>query len=174
MAWDKLSRVADGWNEQADELLADVSKAAGSDQRLRNLRSINDAVRGLGVVQKPRLEEQAANALTDVVNQVLKRHTVSNDSFNYRGPTKMPRGTLTQIIKPGEQVERIAGDLRFDSTPGQAMAIVADLENDPQIESISQVRLTRGAGPGKVSVDMTIEAWVVTTQSRRARAGGGA
>jgi len=88
-----LSLAAD-WNEQADELLADAREAAGGERRLSRMNGLRDIIQALGPVQRPGTEAQAELALNDAVNEVLKRHRVSDDSFNYRGPEKLPRGTL--------------------------------------------------------------------------------
>ena len=169
---DYVLKFTDDLNQEADRLLAQVSEVAASGQRLKNLQAVKDVARGLGEVEKPGRERDAEAALNDAVNQVLKRHTVSRDSYNYRGPSQLRRGTLARIIPPGQQVERITGDLRFDATPHAAVAIIAQLEKSPRIEAVSNVRLTKESGQ-KVSVDLTIEAWVVSPKRRTTRARGG-
>ena len=172
LVWnDFILGVTGNWNRAADDMMAKVEHAAGGDRRLQSLRVLRPAVLGLGVVDKPGREAAAENALNDVINDVLKRHTVSGDSFSYRGPSKMRRGTLSDVIAPGERVERISGELRFESTPQQAIEIVAELESSRWIDAISMLRLTRLAGPRKIRVDLTVEALIVSTE-RRARVGG--
>lgn len=168
---DYIMRWTDDWNREADRLLANLNEAAGSEQRLKNLRALQDSVRAAGVVEMPGDESEAENALNDIVNQVLKRHTVSHDSFSYRGPAKLPPRTLSRVIAPDERVERITGDLRFDASPEEALAIIAELESNPAIEAISHVRITRQAGPRKLTVDLTVDAWIVSRE-RRSRIGG--
>jgi len=168
---DHVLRLTDEWNRESDRLLARVDKAAGSAQRLQSLRRLRPAVLGIGPVTAPGREAHAERALNEVINDILKLHPVSRDSFSYRGPSKLRRGTLSRVIAPGEQVERITGDLRFDSTPTEATAIIAELESSPWIDAISNLRMTRQPGPRKVTVDLTIEAWIVSTE-RRARVGG--
>ena len=85
--------------------------------------------------------------------------------------SKLRRGTLSRIIAPGEQVERITGDLRFDATPEVAAEIIAELEASPDIDAISNIRMTRQPGPRKVTVDLTVETWIITAE-RRGRGGG--
>ncbi len=168
---DHIMRFTDDWNRKADQLLANLSEAAGGEQRLKNLRALQDSVRAAGTVEMPGEESDAENALNDVVNDVLKGYAVSRDSFSYRGPAKLPRGTLSRVIAPGQQVERITGDLRFDASPEDALAIIAELESNPHVEAISNVRITRQSGPRKVTVDLTVDAWIVSAE-RRSRIGG--
>ncbi len=168
---DYVLRLTDDWNRESERLLADVDKAAGSGQRLQSLRRLRPAVLGIGPVTAPGREAHAERALNDLVNDVLKQHVVSRDSFTNRGSSRLRRGTLSRVLAPGEQVEHITGDLRFDSTPTEATAIIAELESSPWVDAISYLRLTRQPGPRKVTVDLTIEAWIVSRQ-RRARVGG--
>ena len=163
---------ATAWNEQADELLADAREAAGGERRLSRVNGLRSTIQGLGPVEPPGKESQADLALNDAVNEVLKRHRVSDDSFNYRGPEKLRRGTLSQILRPGERVERITGDLRFDASPTEAIAIIAELEASPTIEAVSDVRMTLQGGRQKVRVDLTVESWIVSSERRSRRVGG--
>jgi hypothetical protein len=166
---DYIMLWAGEWNEQADHLLVDAREAAGGDRRDTQVRNLRNVIQGLGPVERPGDEEEAEVALNDVVNEVLARHTVSRDSFNYRGPTKLKRGTLGEILEPGEHVESISGNLRFDASPEDAIAIIAELESHPTIEAVSDVRIAKQSGPRKVTVDLTIESWIVAHERRSRR-----
>ncbi len=159
------------WHDHADEMLKEVGEAAKSENRSRQLRAIREPILGLGAVETPGNEAQGSNALNDAVNEVLKRHNVTRDSFNLRGATRLPRSTLSQIIQTNQLVQRITGDFRFDAAPDEAIAIIAELESSPMIEAISSVRITRVSGTRKVTVDLTVEAWIVSAEPRR-RMGG--
>ena len=95
-----------------------------------------------------------------------------DDSFNYRGPEKLPRGTLSEILRTSQREERITGDLRFDAAPTEAIAIIAELEATPTIEAVSDVRMTLQGGRQKVRVDLTVESWIVSSERRSRRVGG--
>ncbi|MCZ6852116.1 MAG: hypothetical protein O7F17_10795 [Planctomycetota bacterium] len=159
------------WHDHADEMLTEVGEAAKSENRSRQLRAMREPILGLGAVETPSNEAQGSNALNDAVNEVLKRHNVTRDSFNLRGATRLPRSTLSQIIQTNQLVQRITGDFRFDAAPDEAIAIIAELESSPMIEAISSVRITRVSGTRKVTVDLTVEAWIVSAEPRR-RMGG--
>jgi hypothetical protein len=169
---DYVLALAAVWNEQADALLADAREAAGGERRLSRMNGLRNTIQGLGPVQRPGTESQAELALNDAVNEVLKRHRVSEDSFNYRGPEKLPRGTLSEILRTSQRAERITGDLRFDASPTEAIAIIAELEASPTIEAVSDVRMTLQGGRQKVRVDLTVESWIVSSERRSRRVGG--
>ncbi len=162
--------VSRGWNDRAEAMLADVRETARAQERLKHLRASRDPILALGPVEIPDREAEAGRALNEAVNEVLKEHPVSRDSFSLRSPAKLKRGTLERLISSDQRVERITGDLRFVAGPEEATAIIAALEKRPEIESISSVRITRKAGR-KVTLDLTVDVWIVTSQ-RKSRGGG--
>lgn len=168
---DHIVRLTDEWNGQAERMLADVEKASGDTQRLQTLGRLRPVVLGLGPIEDPGAESAAEKQLNKAINEILKNQQVSDDSYSYRGPSKLRRGTLSRVTGPGEQVERITGDLRFDATPEVAARILADMEASPDIDAISSLRLTRQPGPRRVTVDLTVETWIITAE-RRTRGGG--
>ncbi len=174
LVWnDYVVKLTDEWDGRAERMLAKVDKAAGDTQRLQSLRRLRPVVLGLGPVDEPGSESDAEKRLNMTINEVLKEHAVLHDSFSYRGPSKLRRGTLSRVIAPGRQVERISGDLRFDATPAIAAAVIAALEASPDIDAVSSLRMTRQPGPRRVTVVLTVEAWI-TSAERRARGGGSA
>jgi hypothetical protein len=167
---DNVVSLAVRWNEQSEELLVNLRRASGGEGRLDRLDTLRDVVRAIGPVQKPRPDADAENAFNDVVSGVLKKHPVTRDSFSYRGASKLPGGTLARVM--GREVQKITGDLRFDATQEDAIAVIAELEDSPDIEAITNVRITRQANAkNKVTVDLTVEAWI-TAGTSRVRTGG--
>ncbi len=167
---DFVVRMTDEWDRRAERMLADVDKAAGDTQRLQSLGRLRPVVLGLGPLDAPGPESDAEKRLNVAINEILKENPVLRDSFSYHGPSKLRRGTLSRVIAPGQQVERISGDLRFDATPEIAATVIAALEASPDIDAISSLRMTRQPAQ-KVTVVLTVEAWIVTAV-RRARGGG--
>ena len=168
---DIVVRMTNEWDVRAQLMLANVDKAAGDTQRLQSLARLRPVVLGLGPLDAPGSESDAEKRLNIAINEVLKEHTVIDDSFSYHGPSKLRRGTLSHVIKTGQQVEHITGDLRFDATPAIAAKVIAELEASADIDAISSLRMTRQPGPRRVTVVLTVESWIVSAE-RRARGGG--
>ena len=168
---DIVVRMTNEWDVRAQLMLANVDKAAGGTQRLQSLARLRPVVLGLGPLDAPGSESDAEKRLNVAINEILKEHTVLHDSFSYHGPSKLRRGTLSRVIAPGMQVERISGDLRFDATPAIAAKVIAELEASADIDAISSLRMTRQPGPRRVTVVLTVESWIVSAE-RRARGGG--
>jgi hypothetical protein len=161
--------LASAWSERADNIQRGVSEVRADAALAGRFEAIKNTVKSLGPVELPETEAEGNAALNDIYNSVRKNHQISNDSFEVRKSASIS-GTPLAGISKGKSVSRLTGELKFESTPEVAMAIITELESSPMIESISSVRITRDAQP-KVKVQLTIEAWVYAADVRR---GGGA
>ena len=165
---DYLWKFADEWNHKADGIQSQVRQSALSNSRLVDSRSMRDLISGVGPVVKPTTEADANKALTQSVNAILKLHSVSNDDFKIRAPGRLPTDTLEKIVKGSNQrVERLTGELRFDASLEHTLAIIAELESSEDIESVSHVRLNKLPGTRKLSVRLTVEAWILSSVAGR-------
>ncbi len=165
---DYLRNFADQWNSEADRIRSQVRQAASTNSQLDGGRSMEDLISGLGEVEKPADEAKANEALTETVNAIIKRHAVSKDDFKIRRPARLPTGTLEKIVKgSNKRVEKLTGELRFEATSENMLAIIAELESSPDIESVSHVRLNKLSGTRKLSVQLQVEAWILASATRR-------
>ena len=165
---DYLWKFADEWNDEADGIRSQVRQAALTNSGFDRIDRMKDLISGVGPVVKPTSEADANKALTQSVNAILKLHSVSNDDFKIRPPARLPTGTLEKIVQGRNQrVERLTGELRFDASPEHTLAILAELESSEDIESVSHVRLNKLPGTRKLSVRLTVEAWILSSVARR-------
>ena len=168
MYFDYLGKFADQWNSEADGIRSQVRQAASTNSELDGGRSMEDLISGIGVVEKPADEAKANEALTETVNAIIKRHAVSKDDFKIRRPSRLPTGTLEKIVKgSNKRVEKLTGELRFEASSENMLAIIAELESSPDIESVSHVRLNKLSGTRKLSVQLQVEAWILASVTRR-------
>ena len=165
---DYLWKFADDWKDKADGIRSQVRQAARTNSEFDRIDWMKDLISGVGPVVKPTNEGDANKALTQSVNAILKLHSVSNDDFKIRPPARLPTGTLEKILRGRSQrIERLTGELRFDANSEHTLAIIAELESSEDIESVSHVRLNKLPGAGKLSVRLTVEAWILSSVSRR-------
>ena len=163
-----LWKFADKWNDRADGIRSEVRQATVTNGGLDRIDRMKDLISGVGPVVKPATEADANKALTQSVNAILKLHSVSNDDFKIRPPARLPTGTLEKIVQSRNQrVERLTGELRFDASPAHTLAIIAELESSEDIESVSHVRLNKLPGTRKLSVRLTVEAWILSSVAGR-------
>jgi hypothetical protein len=80
----------------------------------------------------------------------------------------MRSGSLPGIGRVGQFVERVIGDIRFEATQEEVLKVISDLESSPWIDGVSDVRLTKQSGR-MIRVDLSVEAWVVSSSGRRGR-----
>ncbi len=165
---DFLWKFADDWNDKADKIRTQVRQAALTNDGLDRIDRMKDLISGVGPVVKPTNEGDANKALTQSVNAILKLHSVSNDDFKIRPPARLPTGTLERIVQERNQRgERLTGELRIDASPEHTLAILAELESSEDIESVSHVRLNKLPGTRKLSVRLTVEAWILSSVAGR-------
>jgi hypothetical protein len=170
LLWDSLIRpLSDDLNRQSQVIESNVSNIRASMAIADELKKIERVAECLGPVTKPGGRAEGATDLNRIVNDVLKKHAVTNQSFDMRVGGKLPTGAL-MTVSGGKRPERLAGDLRFTSSTDEAIAIISELESSPEIEMIKSVRMTKDANR-KVKVNLSLEAWVLPVESTK---GGGA
>lgn len=171
MAWLALEQWswswARSWSEQADRIeraLADSSELASS----------VDPVAGSGAelygpVDPPGGESEGAEAMARAVVDVVKKHSVSQFSFDAQRASTRLGGAQTSF--GNQKLSRVQGDLQFEATPAETAKIIAELEASPAIEAVSAVRMQRRENDNRVGVRMTVEAWVFASRSGAGRTG---
>ena len=136
-------------------------------QRPTTLTStIKNAVTSFGEVELPRKKSEGAAALTEVVHEILSKHKVKNDEYTRTKTNRMKSGSLPGIVSSGQHVEKVIGDIRFEATQEEVLNVIAEFESSPWIDAISNVRLSKKDGR-MIRVDLSVEAWVVSTTQRR-------
>jgi hypothetical protein len=154
------------WKQRANDIEAAIAEVRRDAGLSRSFVEMQSTVIALGPVQMPATEAEGNAALNQIYNTVRKNHAISNDSFELSKATKLTGTPLAKLVGR-RTVSRLTGNLKFDATPEVAMAVIAELESSPLIESISSVRITRDAQP-KVKVQLTLETWVLTDAQKGA------
>jgi hypothetical protein len=163
--WDQyVNPLKDSWDKDAAAIETSVKDIRSTDSVSSRIQGIKDVVVTLGPVDKPASSKDGQAAVYDAVNKVLAKNGVAKDSFSLRSRGKLSKTALVSITSGNKRIDRLTGDLKFDATPKAAAAIIADLESNPDIEAVDSVRMTRDTN-GKVKVHVTVEAWVLTTDS---------
>jgi hypothetical protein len=165
LIWDSyLKGFTEGINLKSERILAQVAEVRGARDTAAALQrsEIKPVVLSIGEVARPRSETAGAEAFTDVVNTLVKRHNLTDHSFSLRARGKLPKNALLGALPAGKRAERMTADLKFSAKPDVATALLADLESSPEIEQVSSVRLVKDAN-GKVKAHYVLEAWVIAS-----------
>ena len=100
---------------------------------------VKNAVAAFGKVELPRTKAEGAAAMTEAVHEILSSHQVKDDEY-----------TRTKTNKE------------------DILKVISDLEGNPWIDTVSDIRLTKKEGR-MIRVDLSVGAWVVTTSKRGRR-----
>lgn len=155
-AWAAASRL-DG---EANQIARTLDRALAARDELR--RDLENAVVARGQVRLPVDENRGKQAMADTINEILRRRTdIGSYSFDSGAVSGFGRGGLAGVLPRG-QGARVMGEVKFESSPEDAMAVIAEIESDPSIHGISRVQLTR-AGTRRIAVILSVETWIATS-----------
>ncbi len=172
---DHVWKQAAEWRHEADEIQAQLQDVHDGRSIADKLLKMLDTIVAHGPVSIPDPDdaEAGSDAFNATVTAVLKAHSVRNDSFDRRDLSKLKLDHAS-FVPAGQEAHYISGDLRFEASPDEAIAVIAELESSPDIEAVTSVRMTRPGSARRVKVQVTLEAWVLTAakSSKKRKAGG--
>ncbi len=149
------------WSSESDQieqaLARDSARAAGVSTDLKR------AIRTFGPVEAPGDPADGRQALDRAINDIAKKHHFVA-SYESRTGQRIKDGDSGIL---GSSVERLQAEVKFDTTAEELPRILDEIEMHPAIEGISALRLQKNENTRKITVQATIEAWVVGTGSRR-------
>lgn len=163
MVWDRTLRpIATEWSFDADAIETNVRRVRRTEDMAQRLRhhGMRETVASVGAVEIPPSKGAGANRLNELVAGLMQEHGVSSDSFVQRPDSRLRKGALPELTTDRKRVERLRGDLTFESRAEDATAIIAALESDPVVQSLPSVRINT-IGSGRVKVRLVLEAWVL-------------
>lgn len=171
LVWsDYIRPLNHDFKDRADRIAADVQMVRDTEALDQEIKQLEETIHGMGAVQRPRPEGDGKIALNRAVNEVLQQYSISDDSFSTRVSGSLQRGSLPGLTTE-TPAQLLTGELKFDASPDDAIAIIAALEMRPEVEAVNTVFLSR-IGGRRVGVQITLEAWVLPLQ--RSRRGGSA
>jgi hypothetical protein len=166
LVWDAtIANIGAQWSAKANQIemqIAEINKPiflTSTDKK---------HIYSFGEVKLPRSKSDGASAMTDAVHEILTSHTVKNDEYTRTKTSRMKSGSLPGIATSGQQIEQIIGDLRFEASQEEILKVISALESSPSIDAVTDIRLTKKEGR-MIRVDLAVEAWVVSSSSRKGR-----
>jgi len=152
IAW---QRAAD-WAAESDQIEAALVRGAGRQATVTTDLKRNVAT--YGAVEVPGESAQGREELARAINDIAKKHKVAGYSYEARTGQRMKDSDAAVL---GGTLERLQAEVKFDTTPDELPKIVDELESHPGIETISSLRLTKNEQARKITVQATVEAWVI-------------
>jgi hypothetical protein len=151
-----LDPSSTAWAETADRMESNLERTSNSVSL--DARSQNAALT-YGSIVLPDRKADGSLALIEIVQDILSRHGVKNDTFYQAQSNTIKASVLPGIAQAGEKIERVKGELDFSSSAGNAIQIISELESHPGIESVTNIRIDK-AGNKQVRTRISLEAWV--------------
>ena len=166
LVWDSsVAELGASWSSRADEIELQIKEV---NTPILITSSVKNSVAAFGEIELPRTKSDGAAAMTEAVHEILSSHNVKDDEYTRTKTSKMKNSAMRGIANSGQQLEAVIGDIRFEATQENILKVISDLESSPWIDTVSDIRLTKKDGR-MIRVDLSVEAWVLTTSSRRRR-----
>jgi len=163
VAQDHVWPIADEWNREADRIARSIERGRNLDAAL-DARIERIAV-ALGPIEVPRSAAPGATRLEETVGRICADHGL-DPKIDGRTGSRLPSNSpLSEVA--GGRVERLVCELEFVADPDTLMNVVRELEREPEIESISDLRIERIDDGPQLDVRLVVEAWVVPTRGGR-------
>ena len=170
-------RVADEMNRETEALVGQIERTSNAKSNIRP--AFRNQVQALGAMRLPDRTLSTLAAETNIynsLNEILNEYKAEMISIDLSPGANLPMSAAPGIKRgPGEKLAKIIGRIEFDCMESLATKIIREIENDPEIYSISRLQLTRyNSGQEEfrrlVNVDITLESWVMkSTLGRRGR-----
>ncbi len=164
VAEDFIWPTVDDWRKEADRIELLLDESAVIQKRVD--RKLKGIVTSLGPIDVPRSPNLGAERLEATVNDIVQGQSVQGYTLKTRPGSRVQASASLRSIAGGGKVERVLAEVEFVSKPEFAVEIVRELEAEPGIESIDELRLTRIEDSGTVEVKLVVEAWVTGIDRR--------
>jgi hypothetical protein len=163
VAQDHVWPIADEWNREADRISRSIARGRALDSALDP--RIEGIAVALGPIEVPRSAAPGATRLEETVGRICTANGL-DPKIDGRTGSRLPSNSpLSEVA--GGRVERLVCELEFVADPDTLMSVVRELESEPEIESISDLRIERIEDGPKLDVRLVVEAWVVPTRGGR-------
>jgi hypothetical protein len=126
------------------------------------LKTLNQGIRHFGDVEYLGDESSRTQVFNEQVDKILLKNSVIGAKSTTKNVT-LAQGVLTSKIGSEHRVIRVVRDIDFDATPESVAAVIADLEGNPVVATVSRVQIRTIDGKESerlVHATVTAEAWI--------------
>ncbi|MBL8763661.1 MAG: hypothetical protein JNM07_05280 [Phycisphaerae bacterium] len=147
----------------------------GAPSRSAERQTVRRGLQWHGEVLLPADAADRSVKFDEAVATVLDRHGVKNHLSTTR-VSPAPSGPIEGSVPANRRVERLIRDVQLDCTPEQLSAILAALEQSPEVAAVSRVQARRAGDaarqsdralpPRSLRVTLTIETLLASPKDR--------
>lgn len=156
---------ARSWAADSDRIASALARGA-SRRGAAPSADLRRMVATYGAVLPPADAATGREELAAAINEVLRAKGISGYSYEARTGARLKDPDASIL---GGAVDRIQAEVKFDTTAEALPDVVAALESHPDIELVSAMRITRNEQTRKITVQATVESWVLSAGGRRTR-----
>jgi len=165
--------VAAAAHAQADAARARILALADEAARAQaDAQAVALGSRVHGPIAEPKPRPRAAGALSRAIDDALRDAGV-RDARTQTIEQPMPEGPVTRAFGGRDALVRLESTIQFEAPPEAFSAVLAALEDSPDIAGVSRLTVRRaGDGSRRVSVSITVEVWALSPGARSVAGGG--
>lgn len=163
VAQDYVWPAAEAWNDEANRIARTIEKAQNIDRAIDG--RVERIATALGPIEVPRSASPGATRLEETVGTILEAHDLDPKIDARTGSRLASTSQISEVA--GGRVERLVCELEFIADPDTLITVIRELEAEPEIESISDLRLERIDDGPRLDISLSVEAWVVPTRGGR-------
>ncbi len=156
--------TSESFDNRADRYASVLSRAAMRAEGLPSSVVASATVHGPNMA--PELESVAKTKLAEAVTDIMKTHGASfgwSLRWNSLGGGVMP----TVAAELGGTMARAIAEVDFEAAPETATRIIHDIDRDPAVDAITDLRISYLDKTRRVKVTMTVERWGVQVRGGR-------
>ncbi|MFN9992379.1 MAG: hypothetical protein ACK54H_03455 [Phycisphaerales bacterium] len=152
------------------------AKAAMLDQYQQNRQALETAdktvalgVSRLGNIEMPIESESRAVDFNSMIDDVLSRQDLGDRSSTSRTVPLGNNSALAGVIDASLKVDRLVTELQLTGQPEAIAQIIADLERNPLVTTISRVQMRKAEGRDSgrnIRASISVETWVLSKKGR--------
>jgi len=152
------------------------AKAAMLDQYQQNRQALETAdktvalgVSRLGNIEMPIESESRAVDFNRMIDDVLSRQDLGDRSSTSRTVPLGNNSALAGVIDASLKVDRLVTELQLTGQPEAIAQIIADLERNPLVTTISRVQMRKAEGRDSgrnIRASISVETWVLSKKGR--------
>jgi hypothetical protein len=158
LVWDEYVRpTTDSWNGESDRIARTIERARTVDRTTDP--KIERLATALGPIEVPRSAAPGATRLESTISEICSQYKIV-PKIDGRTGSKLPSNSPLSTMAGG-RVERIICELEFIADTETAIDVIRDLEAEPEIESISELRLDLVDDGPDLEIRIVVEAWIV-------------
>ncbi len=158
LVWDEyVGPTAESWNNESNRISSTIERARSLDRTTDP--KIQRLATALGPIEVPRSAAPGAPRLESTVSEICSQYEIV-PKIDGRTGSKLPSSSPLSAMAGG-RVERIICELEFVSDSETVAEVIRELEAEPEIESISSLRLKLVDDRPDLEVRIMVEAWIV-------------